>query len=351
MTFKPGITASEFGRSPDGRVVRAYTITNSNGLSTKLSELGTGILELHVPDARGEFCDVVLGFDDLAGYLVNAPYFAATVGRVANRIANARFTLDGREYVLAANNGSHHLHGGLVGFDRKLWQSELVDDRHVRFSYVSFDGEEGYPGNLDVTVTIGLTDANELSIDYVAATDKPTLINLTNHSYFNLSGAKDVLDHELTIFASQYTRTNTASLPTGEIVPVAGTPLDFRAPRRIGSRLAELAAPEAGYDTNFVVERQGPGLVPAARLANPRSGRVMEVLTTQPGVQLYTANFFDGALKGKRGAAYAKHAGVCLETQHFADAIHHPHFPSVVLRPGETYRHTTIYKFSIQQLT
>lgn len=343
--MKPGIEISTFGTLPDGRKVRLYTITNRAGLVAKVIEYGTILTEMHVPDRGGDLRDVVLGFDELEGYLGVHPYFGATVGRVANRIAGAEFMLEGKHFRLAANNGPNALHGGLEGFDKKLWRSEQVGDREVKFGYRSPDGEEGYPGNLDVEITMTLTDDNELSIDYVAHTDRSTIINLTNHSYFNLSSRPDVLDHEMMISAAHYTPSDAASVPTGEVRAVKGTPMDFTTPQRIGARFGELKGEQPGYDTNYVINRAGKGLALAARVFDPETGRGMEVHTTQPGMQFYTANFFDGSLVGKRGIAYPKHAGFCLETQHYPDSIHHHDFPSVILRPGQTYHHTTVHKF------
>jgi len=339
---------SSFGKLPDGTVVSLYTLTNANGLVAKVTNYGTIITELHVPDRQGKLGDVVLGFDDFAPYLKEHPFFGATVGRVANRIARGRFTLNGRTYTLAVNNVPNHLHGGLKGFDKKLWKAETLAGAAVRFSYTSPDGEEGYPGTLSVTVTMTLTDANELRLDYAATTDKPTPVNLTNHSFFNLAGTGNALGHELMIAADHYTPTNNALIPTGEIKPVKGTPLDFTTLQPIGARLAQLHNDPIGYDTNYVLNSGGKSLALAARVCEPGSGRVMEVHTTQPGVQLYTANFLDGSLTGKRGVAYQRHDALCLETQHFPDSVNHPVFPSVILRPGEAYHQTTIFKFSTQ---
>ena len=339
---------SSFGKLPDGRAADLYTLTNANGLVAKVTNYGTIITELQVPDRQGNLGDVVLGFDEFSPYLKEHPFFGATVGRVANRIAKGRFTLDGKTYSLAVNNGPNHLHGGLRGFDKMLWKAEPLVGAAVRFSYISADGEEGYPGTLAVTVTMTLTDANELRLDYSATTDKPTPINLTNHSFFNLAGAGSALGHELMIAADHYTPADATLIPTGEIKPVKGTPLDFTTPQPIGVRFPQLHNNPVGYDTNYVLNARGKSLALAARVREPASGRVMEVHTTQPGVQLYTANYLDGSLTGKRGMVYQRHDAFCLETQHFPDSVNHPDFPSVILRPGQAYRHITIFKFSNQ---
>jgi aldose 1-epimerase len=312
---------------------------------------GAILTELHVADRNGKLEDVVLGFDNLKDYLAGHPMFGATVGRVANRIAKGKFTLDGKEYRLAVNSGPNSIHGGRKGFDKVVWRAETLtkpDGVAVQLNYRSPDGEEGYPGNLSTTVTYTLTNENELKITYAATTDKPTPVNLTNHSYFNLSGVKDgdVLGHELMLAADEYTPADATLIPTGEIRPVRGTPLDFTRPTPIGARIAELKPTLGGYDHNFVLRGGGKSLVLAARVYDPKSGRVMEMFTTEPAVQLYTANFLDGKRKGKGGVAYGKHQGLCLEAQHFPDSVNHPNFPSIILRPGGTYTQTTVYKFS-----
>jgi aldose 1-epimerase len=308
---------------------------------------------MHVPDRNGKLDDVVLGFDNLESYLKGHPLFGAVVGRVANRIGGAKFTLDGQEYKLAANNGRNSIHGGRRGFDKVVWQGEPVaaqDGVAIKLSYRSSDGEEGFPGNLSVALTYTLTNQNELRLDYTATTDKPTPVNLTNHSYFNLAGAGsagDVLGHELMLAADQYTPADNELIPTGEIKPVAGTPLDFTKPTPIGARIEQLRErPYGGYDHNYVLNSGGKALALGARVYEPKTGRVMEMSTTQPGVQLFTANGMSGKLKGKGGAAYPRHGGFCLETQHFPDSVNKPNFPSVILRPGVTYRQTTVFKFS-----
>jgi aldose 1-epimerase len=337
---------SSFGKLPDGTAVDLYTLTNANGLIAKITNYGTIIAELHVPDRKGKLGDVVLGFDNLAQYLKGHPCFGCTVGRVANRIAKGRFTLDGKTYSLAINNGPNHLHGGLKGFDKKLWKAEAQSGAAVKFAYISPDGEEGYPGTLDVAVTMTLTDANELRLDYRATTDRATPVNLTNHSYFNLAGHGDVLRHELMIAANNYTPSDSTLIPTGEIKPVKGTPMDFTWPQPIGARFPQLHTVPLGYDHNFVLNGGGKRLALAARVYEPESGRVMEVHTTEPGVQLYTANGLDGSLTGKNGVVYRQHGGFCLEVQHFPDSVNQPAFPSVILRPDQIYRQTTVFKFS-----
>jgi aldose 1-epimerase len=344
--MKATVQKTPFGRLPDGTEVDLYTLTNANGLVARITNYGTIITELHVPDCDGKPADVVLGFDNLAQYLQKHPYFGCTVGRVANRIAKGQFTLNGTTYRLAVNNGPNHLHGGTKGFDKMVWRAEPQTGAGVAFTYTSADGEEGYPGKLDVSVVMTLTPANELRIDYAAAADKATPVNLTNHSYFNLYGEGDILGHELTLAADYYTPSDATLIPTGEMKAVNGTPLDFRNPRAIGGRIAEVANEEAGYDHNFVINNGGKSLTPAARVHEPRTGRVMEVQTTQPGVQLYTANYLDGSLTGKRGVVYRRQDAFCLETQHFPDSVNKPNFPSIILRPGDTYRQTVIYAFS-----
>ena len=343
--MKASLQRSKFGSLPDGTPVTLFTLINANGLVARITDYGTIITELHVPDRSGKLEDIVLGFDNLSQYLKGHPYFGSTVGRVANRIANGQFTLDGKTYCLAVNNGPNHLHGGLRGFDKVVWKAEPQSGAAVKFSYTSPDGEEGYPGRVQVTVLISLTDTNELSIDYTAVTDKPTPINLTNHSYFNLAGGGDVLNHQLTIAADNFTPKDQNSIPTGEIKAVRGTPFDFTQPHAIGSRFSALQEKPVGYDHNFVLNSGGKDLALAAKVFEPKTGRVMEVWTTEPGVQLYTSNFLDGSLTGKHGVVYSQHSGLCLETQHFPDSVNHQNFPSTILRPGQTYRQTTSHKF------
>jgi aldose 1-epimerase len=340
----------DFGKTPEGMPVELFVLKNGR-MTVKVMTYGAIITELHVPDRRGTPGDVVLGFDDLEGYLGNHPYFGATIGRVANRIAGGKFTLEGREYALALNDGSNSLHGGRKGFDKVLWKAEEVsgpDGPAVKLTYLSRDGEEGYPGNLSASVTFTVTDDDSLRIDNTATTDKATPVNLTNHSYFHLAGPASgtILDHELMLAADMYTPVDDMLIPTGEIASVRETPMDFSTPTPIGARIDQLKGDPRGYDHNFVLRggEKSPAL--AARLYDPKSGRVMEVFTTEPGVQFYSGNFLDGTLKGKGGVVYRKHQGLCLETQHFPDSVHHANFPSILLRPSMTYTQTTIYRFS-----
>jgi aldose 1-epimerase len=348
---KGRIDRSEFGKLDNGTVIEAFTLRNSRGATAKIITYGATLVELQVPDRKGKNADVVLGFDDLKGYTGEHPHFGGIIGRYANRIARGKFRIDGKEYSLAINNGPNTLHGGLVGFDHKVWKSEPVagaKDPAVKFTYVSPDGEEHFPGTLTVTVTYVLTGDNALKINYHATVDKPTVLNLTNHSYFNLAGGGDVLNHVLMLHASEYTSADATLIPTGEIASVKGTPYDFRRPTKIGTRIEEVAKvkEQGGYDNNFVISGASGTLRLAAEVSDPASGRKMEVWTTEPGVQLYTANWLDGKLVGKRGVQYRRYGAVCLEAQHYPDSPNHVNFPTTVLRPGETYHQETIYKFS-----
>ena len=346
-----------FGSTADGTAIDLYTLANKHGMSAAVMNYGGIVVALKVPGRDGRIDDVVLGFDNLNGYLGTNPYFGAIVGRYGNRIARGRFTLDGVEYTLARNNGENALHGGLRGFDKVVWQARDVSTPgtpRVELRYLSKDGEEGYPGNLSATVTYSVTDANELRIDYLATTDKDTVVNLTNHSYFNLAGQGngDILKHELQIDADSFTPVDAGLIPTGEPRKVEGTPFDFRQPTAIGARIHEnneQLIRGRGYDHNFVLRGGGGTLAPAAKVYEPTTGRVMEVLTTQPGVQFYSGNFLDGTIRGKGGKVYQQRYGLCLETQHFPDSPNHPSFPTVVLKPGERYQTTTIYRFSTAQ--
>lgn len=340
-----------YGQMPDGTPVELYTLVNANGLKAKIINYGAILVSLEVPDRNGKLADVVLGYNSLDDYLKRGGLFGAVVGRYANRIGGAKFTLNGVEYQLAPNNRPNHIHGGKKGFDKVIWRLEDLrgdgSEAAVKLSYVSQDGEEGYPGNLACSVTYTLTKDNELKINYEAETDKATVVNLTNHSYFNLAGhgAGDVLDHVLTLNADKYTVFNDALIPTGEIRSVKGTPLDFTTPTRIGARIAEMGA---GYDQNYVLDGGGGSPALCARVQEPTSGRVMEVYTTEPGVQLYTGNWLNSSVTGKGGKVYGKHGGFCLETQHYPDSPNKPNFPSVVLNPGQKFASVTVFKFSAQ---
>ena len=338
---------------PDGVAVLQYRLVNNHGLACKVITYGGIITELHVPDRTGGSGDIVLGCDTLEGYLKPTPYFGAIVGRVGNRIARGRFNLDGREYILAVNDGPNHLHGGLQGFDKRVWLSRYLETKTgpaLELTYRSPDGEEGYPGNLDVTVVYHLTDRDELRIDYRAVTDRDTPVNLTNHTYWNLAGRGTILGQIMTLRASRYTPVDDTLIPTGAIDPVAGSPMDFTRPKPIGRDLDQLTNKPRGYDHNFVLDPDGKSPAWAAQVYDPPSGRVLEVLTDQPGVQFYTGNFLDGTIRGKAGVIYSQYDALCLETQHFPDAVHHPNFPSIILHPGETYRTGTTYRFSVRRI-
>jgi aldose 1-epimerase len=347
-----GVSVVECGMM-DGKAVKLFTLKNAAGMTAKITNYGTILTELWVPDRSGKMADVVLGFDKPEDYFKEHPFFGATAGRVANRIGNAKFTLDGKEYALAANNGPHTLHGGAKGFDKYAWDAtsgEGAEGAWVSFTRTSPDGEEGFPGTVKATVTYTLTPKNELKVEMTATTDKPTLVNLAHHTYWNLAGhgSGAVLGQELQLHCDRYTPGDATLVPKGTIDPVAGTPFDFTKAKKIGQDLAKTGGDPVGYDTNFVVNGKAGELRPAARAADPASGRVMELLTTEPGVQFYTGNFLNGSVKGKGGAIYAKHSGFCLETQKYPDAIHHPEWPSPILRPGETYRHVMVHRFSTQ---
>ncbi len=358
MTGATTPTQAEFGKLPDGSVAYIYTLANANRVEARITNYGGRIVSLSVPDRAGKLADVVLGFDSLAEYLSNGgTFFGALIGRYANRIGGARFTLDGVAYQLEKNDGANSLHGGSHGFDKRLWAPRVLPDGGLELTYHSKDGEEGFPGNLTATVTYHWNDANELRIDYRAVTDKDTVVNLTNHSYFNLkgAGAGDILGHVLTIHASRFTPVDSGLIPTGELRSVAGTPFDFRAPMAIGARIGqkdEQLQRGRGYDHNFVLDTQANGkqanrLQLAARVEEPESGRVLEVSTTEPGVQLYTGNFLDGKVRGKGGKVYPHRGAFCLETQHFPDSPNKPEFPSVVLHPGREFEETTVFRFLV----
>ena len=345
------ISSRPFGKTPAGETVELYTLKNAKGVEAAISPYGAVIVSLKVPDRTGVLADVVLGYDGFDGYVENPAHFGAVVGRYGNRIAHGKFTLDGVEYTLAKNNGENSLHGGNRGFDKMLWKAKPAGGASLELSYLSKDGEEGYPGNLSATVVYTLTDDNELKIDYTATTDKDTVVNLTNHSYFNLAGqgAGDILAHQVTINADRFTPVDKGLIPTGELRSVEGTPLDFRQPHAIGERINssdEQIVLGRGYDHNFVLNRSGDGLMTAAKVTEPKSGRVLEVLTTEPALQFYTGNFLDGTIHGKGGKVYERRFAFCLETQHYPDSPNHPSFPTTVLKPGAVYRTTTIFRFT-----
>ena len=349
-TNSQSITKAEFGRLPDGQLADLYTLTNKNGLIMKVTNYGGTVTALSIPDKNGSLTDIVLGFDDIKGYLKATAYFGAIVGRYGNRIAKGKFEIDGATYTLAKNNGPNTLHGGIIGFDKVIWEATEVNDATgvgLKLHHLSKDGDEGFPGNLYVIVTYMLTNANEFRIAYEATTDKATPLNLTQHSYFNLAGAGngDVLGHQVMIDAQRYTVVDSMLIPTGELRDVKGTPFDFTQPQAIGAKINELGGKPVGYDHNYVLNSGGTKLALAARAMEPASGRVMEVYTDQPGVQFYTGNFLDGTITGKKGKVYKQYYGFCFETQKFPDSPNQPTFPNSVLKPGETYKSTTIYKF------
>jgi aldose 1-epimerase len=350
------IHMENFGTTPGGKPAQLYTLKNSHGMQVQLTNFGAIAVSIVVPDKRGRFADVVLGFDDLKGYLENKPYFGATVGRYANRIANGTFTLDSKKYSLAVNNGPNSLHGGLKGFNKVVWEGASLEKpgtQGVVFTYLSKDGEEGYPGNLKTSVTYTLNDANELTIAFEAVTDKPTPVNLTNHSYFNLAGEGngDILKHVLTLTADRFTPVDKNLIPTGEVVPVKGTPLDFTKPTVVGARINDSYQQMlfgGGYDHNFVLDGDGETLKLAARISEPTSGRILEVLTTEPAIQFYSGNFLDGTVVGKHGHAYQRRSAFSLETQHYPDSPNHTAFPSTILKPGKTLHSQTVFRFSAE---
>lgn len=352
---KMNIEKKSFGRIEDGTEALLYTLTNNNGVSMSVTNYGGIITELKVPDKNGSISDIVLGYDKVEDYVKENPYLGATIGRYGNRIAKGKFILNGTEYSLATNNDPNHLHGGVKGFDKVMWNLEPFQketELGLIMKYVSKDGEEGYPGNLDVTVTYTLNDNNELRIDYLATTDKPTICNLTNHSYFNLkdAGVSKILDHELQIFADKYTPIDPTSIPLGELAPVEGTPFDFREPKTIGRDINldnEQLKNGIGYDHNFVLNGNMGEMRLAAKVVEHTTGRVMEIFSEEPGVQFYSGNFLDGTLIGKNGVVYKHRNGFCLETQHYPDSPNQPDWPTTTLNPGETYKTSTIHKFSV----
>lgn len=349
------VTASEFGTTPEGEVVELFTMRNPNGIEVRAMTYGGIIVSLRTPDREGRLDDIVLGFESLEPYVEGSPYFGSIIGRYGNRIAGGEFTLDGETFELATNDGPNHLHGGDRGFDKVVWDAAPFENDTtvgVTFSHTSPDGEEGYPGTLEVEVTYTLTDADELVFDYRATTDGATPVNLTQHSYFNLAGAGrgDVLDHELMIAADSFTPVDSTLIPTGELRPVEGTPFDFRTPTPIGRRIDADDTQiryGPGYDHNFVLSRTSDDPELAARVVEPTTGRILEVRTTEPGLQFYSGNFLDGTITGKEGRVYGHRGGLCLETQHFPDSPNQPAFPSTILRPGEEYRSRTVLSFGV----
>lgn len=349
---KTKVTRQDFGKTKDGQAVQIYTLTNAKGMEARIMTYGGIIVSLKTPDKSGKLGDVVLGFDSLAGYQQDPPppYFGALVGRYGNRIAKGAFTLAGKTYHVPVNNGPNSLHGGIKGFDKRVWSAKEIEGG-LELHYLSKDGEEGYPGNLNTTVRYNLTDDNELKIEYTATTDKPTVVNLTNHSYFNLAGQGEglILNHLLTINADKFTPVDAGLIPTGELRPVAGTPFDFRRSFTIGARIDaqdEQIRLGGGYDHNYVLNKGQGGMTLAATVQEPKSGRVMELHTDQPALQFYTGNFLDGSLTGKGNKNYPRRSGFCMETQHYPDSPNHPSFPTTELKPGQTYHTVTVFKFS-----
>lgn len=347
------ISSTHFGVTPSGESVQEFTLKNSSGSFVKIINFGGIVTQLHVPDKKGVLADVVLGFETLEPYLEKSPYFGAIIGRYGNRIAGARFQLNGKTYELAANNGANNLHGGPIGFDKRIWQTETFVDANgpvLKLSLFSQNGDQGFPGNLDVTVTYQFTEQNELVVDYYATTDQTTLVNLTQHSYFNLAGHGDILQHQMQIFSDRVVDIDDVQIPLGNLMPVEGTPFDFRQSKPIGldiNQSHQQIVNGVGYDHTFVInQRQYKQMTLAARVTEPESGRVLEVLTEEPGVQFYSGNYLDGSLKGK-GRTYQYRTGFCLEPQHYPDSPNQPQFPSVVLNPGEEYKTKTIFRFLV----
>ncbi len=354
---KPGLKMESFGKTADGHEVQLFTLTNKNGLEAKITNFGGIVVSLKTPDRKGQLADIVLGYDDVKGYEADTAFFGALIGRYGNRIAKGQFTLNGKTYQIPLNDGPNALHGGPNGFNKQVWTAKDVSTHStpmLQLTYLSKDGENGFPGNLNVQVTYSLTSNNELRLDYAATTDKDTVLNLTNHSYFNLKGAGegDILQHEVRLNANKFTPVDATLIPTGELKPVQGTPFDFRKSTAIGARIDaddQQLKYGWGYDHNWVLNGMGAGqLVIAARVHEPTTGRVIEVLTDQPGVQFYTGNHMDGTIRGKGGKIYPKRGGLCLETQHYPDSPNHPAFPTTTLKPGERFHSTTIYKFGVE---
>lgn len=351
------IEKQPFGKTKDGTAVALYSLTNVNGVTVKITNYGGIVTSILVPDKNGNLGDVVLGYDNLEGYLKNNPYFGCIVGRYGNRIARGKFTLNGKTYTLATNNEPNHLHGGIKGFDKVVWTAKEIkgeDTVGLELTYLSKDGEEGYPGKLSVKVSYTLTNENALRIDYDATTDQPTIVNLTNHSYFNLkdAGANPILDHELMLDAEYFTPVDETLIPTGELRAVEGSPFDFKNPNKIGARIGvdnEQIKFGLGYDHNFVLNGKTGELRLAGKLIESTTGRILEVWTTEPGIQFYSGNFLDGSIIGKNGTVFQHRHGLCLETQHYPDSPNQPNFPTTVLNPGEKYQTTTVYKFLVEK--
>ncbi|UFH54058.1 aldose epimerase family protein [Spirosoma sp. KNUC1025] len=354
---KPVIEKAPYGQLPDGQTADLYTLQNASGMTAQITNYGGIIVSLTAPDKNGKFEDVTLGQDSLSAYVKNNPYFGALIGRYGNRIAKGKFTLDGKTYSLFINNMGNHLHGGKVGFDKVLWKATPIEGEEpaLKLSYTAKDGEEGYPGNLSVEVTYTLQKDNALKIDYQATTDKPTVVNLTNHTYFNLTGGakRDILDHVVTLNADKFIPVDKTLIPTGKLEPVANSPFDFTKPMVVGSRINDSTNTQikygGGYDHGWVLNGSGDSLKLAATVYEPTSGRVMEVRTTEPAIQFYTGNFLDGTVTGREGFPYKKRYALCLETEHYPDSPNQPSFPTTVLRPGQTYKTTTIYQFSTRK--
>ncbi|HTL58813.1 MAG TPA: aldose epimerase family protein [Candidatus Limnocylindrales bacterium] len=349
------VTQQPFGKTKEGTEVSLFTLRNAKGVEARISNYGGIVVSLKVPERNGKLSDVVLGYDNLDGYLKETPYFGALIGRYGNRIARGKFTLDGKEYTLATNNYPNALHGGNKGFDKVVWQPMILANPSgpaLKLTYLSKDGEEGYPGNLSITVIYSLTEDNGLKVEYTATTDKDTVVNLTQHSYFNLAGKGDILGHVVMMPADKFTPVDSTLIPTGELRPVEGTPFDFRKPTAIGARINqddEQLKFGKGYDHNWVFNKQVGDFTQLARVYEPTTGRILEVYSTEPGLQFYSGNFLDGTLKGKGGWVYQFRNGFCMEPQHFPDSPNKPEFPSVVLKPGQTYKNLIVYKFSVQQ--
>jgi aldose 1-epimerase len=351
----PQMSRQPFGQTKDGTAVSIFTLRNSKGAEARISNYGGLVISLKVPDRNGKLGDVVLGYDNLADYIKNSPYFGAMIGRYGNRIAKGKFSLDGKEYTLAINNGPNALHGGKKGFDKVVWEPKVLttaDGAALELTYVSKDGEEGYPGTLSVKAVYTLTEDNALRLEYTATTDKDTVLNLTQHSYFNLAGKGDILNHEVEMPASKFTPVDSTLIPIGELRSVEGTPFDFRKATAIGARIKqqdEQLKFGNGYDHNYVIDKPMGELGLCARVYEPTSGRVLEVLSTEPGLQFYSGNFLDGSNKGKGGRVYQFRNAFCMEPQHYPDSPNQPNFPSVVLKPGQTYKNTIVFKFSVRK--